>query len=222
MIVTLSLSRKITFQSCLPLAPWTCKGLFVWPHYDSCILQEHVSLVLFIYLLSPLNRMVRLALSRKIIFWSCLPLTPWGLNLQRSIYLASLWLVHPSRACFLEVIEPSEHDGNTLFVQKNHIPKLSTTDPLNLQRSICLASLWLVHPSRACFLSVIYFIEPSKQDGKTRFVQKNHIHILKLSTTDPLNLQRSICLASLWLVHPSRARFLSVIYLFYWALWTGS
>jgi len=103
------------------------------------------------------------------------------LNLQRLIFLASLWLIHPSRAWFLVVIEPSEHDGKTCVVQKNQIPKLSITHPLNLQRSIFLASLWLIHPSRACFLGVI---EPSEHDGKTCFVQKNHI--LKLSTTHPL------------------------------------
>jgi len=77
------------------------------------------------------------------------------LNMQRSICPASLWLVHHSRPWFLGVIEPSEHDGKTRFVQKNHFPKLSTTHPLNLQRSIYSGSLWLVHPSRACFIMVI-------------------------------------------------------------------
>jgi len=81
------------------------------------------------------------------------------MNLQRSICLAAVWLAHPSRASFLRVIELSEYDGKTRFVWKNHIAKLSATHPLNLQRSICLASLWLVHPSRARFLSVI---EPSE------------------------------------------------------------
>ena len=117
------------------------------------------------------------------------------LNLQRSIFLAELWLAHPSRAYFLRVIEPSEHDGKTgktVFVQKNHILKLSITNPLNLQRSICLTSAWLAHPSTACLFRVI---GPSEQDGKSRVVHKNHI--AKLSTTHPLNLQRSIFLTSL-------------------------
>jgi len=72
-MVRLALSRKITFQSCLQLTPWTCKDRFIQGHYDLYILQEHVSL----WLLNPVNMMVRLALSRKIKLQSCLPLTPW-------------------------------------------------------------------------------------------------------------------------------------------------
>ena len=71
-IVRLPLSRKIKFQSCLPLTTWSCKGRFVQHHYDLHIVQEHV----FLGLLNHLNMMVRFALSRKITSQSCLPLTP--------------------------------------------------------------------------------------------------------------------------------------------------
>jgi len=47
-------------------------------------------------------------------------------------------------------IEPYEDDGKTHFVQKNQIPKLSTTHVMNLQWLICLALLRLVNPSGAC------------------------------------------------------------------------
>ena len=103
-------------------------------------------------------------------------------------------------------VEPSEHDGETRFVQINHIAKLSTTDPLNLQRLICSALLWLAHSSGAYILGVIW---PSEHDGKSCVVQKNQIP--KLSTTHPLNLQRVICPASVWLVHHSGTCFLGVI-----------
>ena len=208
-MVRLTLSRKITFQSCPPLTAWTYKGRLVQPHYGLYILQEPVCWGFS----SPLKRMIRLSLSRKIKFQSCLPLTPWTCN--GSVCLALLRLVNTSGACWLCVIEPSEHDRKTRVVQKNHLPKLSATHPLNMQRLIGPGSRWLVLSSRTCFMG---FIEPYEDDGKTHFVQKNHIHILKLSTTHPLGPEPAkVDLSSLTMTCTS---FKSLFPCGHWTIWT--
>ena len=105
-------------------------------------------------LLSPLNTTVRLALSRKI--KSNPKVVYHSLPEYAKVDLSSLTMTCTFfTSLFPGDVEPSEHDGETRFVQKNHIAKLSTTDALNLQRSICPASLRLAHSSGAYILGVI-------------------------------------------------------------------
>ena len=120
-MVRLSLSRKITLQSCLPLTPWTCKGRFVQPHYDLYIDQEHVSLVL----LNALNMMVRLALYSKIKFQSCLPLTPWS---------CTGWFVQ----CHYDLHILQEHVSLGLLNHLNMMVRLASSRKITLQSCLPL------------------------------------------------------------------------------------
>ena len=192
--------QKNQHLSCLRLTPCPCKRVIYLAllrlvnHPRSCFLSVIEP--------SEYNGKTRVVRKNHITKLSATHL----LNLQKLMCLALLWHVHRWRACFLCVIEPSEHDRKTRVVQKNHLPKLSATHPLNMQRLIGPGSRWLVLSSRTCFMG---FIEPYEDDGKTHFVQKNQIP--KLSTTHVMNLQWLICLALLRLVNPSGACWLCVI-----------
>ena len=120
-MVRLAWWRKIKLQSCLPLTPWTCKGRYVQPHYDLYILQEHVSLVL----LNHLNRMARLALSRKITFQRCLPLTPCTCR---------GWFVQPDYDLYIV----QEHVSWRLLNHLNMIVRLSLSGQIIFQSCLPL------------------------------------------------------------------------------------